>query len=145
MIYFLQVFELHFNSMRLSLGVGPFWWSMGYCAYKSIISFHLWCMHQKVTKHGRCCMHNSQLQTKSHVELEDNSIVFLSYFDLFLWLHRYGWPWGLEAYRGSIERHKPHCVLWRVPDIYAWGYQVWCRHYFQFQKSMTAVSEQWKS
>jgi len=30
-------------------------------------------MHQKITKHGRCCMQNYQLPTKSHVELENNS------------------------------------------------------------------------
>ena len=32
-------------------------------------------MHQKLTKHGRFCKQNNQLPTKSHDELEDNSIV----------------------------------------------------------------------
>ena len=32
-------------------------------------------MHQKLTKHGRGCKQNNQLPTKSHDELEDNSIV----------------------------------------------------------------------
>ena len=31
-------------------------------------------MHQKHTKHGRCCMQTNQLPTTSHVELENNSI-----------------------------------------------------------------------
>ena len=31
-------------------------------------------MHQKLTDYGRCCMLNNQLQTKSQVELEDNTI-----------------------------------------------------------------------
>jgi hypothetical protein len=31
-------------------------------------------MHQKLTKHGRFCKQNNQLPTKSHDELEDNSI-----------------------------------------------------------------------
>ena len=28
---------------------------------------------KKLTKHGRCCMQNNQLPTKSHVEVEDSS------------------------------------------------------------------------
>ena len=32
-------------------------------------------MHQKLTKHGRFCKQNNQLTTKSHDELEDNSMV----------------------------------------------------------------------
>ena len=32
-------------------------------------------MHQKFIKHGRFCKQNNQLPTKSHDELEDNSIV----------------------------------------------------------------------
>jgi hypothetical protein len=31
--------------------------------------------HQKLTKHGRFCKQNNQLPTKSHVELNDNSIM----------------------------------------------------------------------
>jgi hypothetical protein len=34
-------------------------------------------MHQKLTKHGRFCKQNNQLPTKTHVELKDNSIVFI--------------------------------------------------------------------
>ena len=34
-------------------------------------------MHHKHTKHGRFCKQNNELPTKSHVELEDNSIVTL--------------------------------------------------------------------
>ena len=33
-------------------------------------------MHRKLTKHGRSCMQNNHLPTKSFVELEDNSIVW---------------------------------------------------------------------
>ena len=28
-----------------------------------------------LTEHGKCCMQNNQLPTKTHVELKDNSIV----------------------------------------------------------------------
>jgi hypothetical protein len=31
-------------------------------------------MHHKLTKHGKFCKQNNQLPTKSHDELEDNSI-----------------------------------------------------------------------
>jgi hypothetical protein len=34
------------------------------------------CMHHKLTKHGRFCKQNNQLPTKTHVELNDNSIVW---------------------------------------------------------------------
>ena len=30
-------------------------------------------MHQKLAKHGMCCMQNNQLPTKTHVEVEHNS------------------------------------------------------------------------
>ena len=30
--------------------------------------------HQKLTKHGKFCKQNNQIPTKSHAELEDNSI-----------------------------------------------------------------------
>ena len=32
-------------------------------------------MHHKLTKHGRFCMQNNQLPTKTHVESKDNSIL----------------------------------------------------------------------
>ena len=32
-------------------------------------------MHQKLIGHGRCCMQNNQLSTKSPIELKDNSVV----------------------------------------------------------------------
>ena len=32
-------------------------------------------MHQKLTEHGRCCIHNKQLLTKTYVALENNSNV----------------------------------------------------------------------
>ena len=32
-------------------------------------------MHWELPEHGRCCMQNNQLLTKSHVESEDNSIL----------------------------------------------------------------------
>ena len=32
-------------------------------------------MHLKLTQHGRLCMQNNQLPTKSHDELKDNSII----------------------------------------------------------------------
>ena len=31
-------------------------------------------MHPKLTKHGKFCKQNNLLPTKTHVELEDNSI-----------------------------------------------------------------------
>jgi hypothetical protein len=34
-------------------------------------------MHQKLTEHGRSCMQNNQLLTKSHAESEIHSIVLL--------------------------------------------------------------------
>jgi hypothetical protein len=33
-------------------------------------------MHHKLTKHGKFCKQNNQLPTKSHDELENNSIIF---------------------------------------------------------------------
>ena len=36
-------------------------------------------MHRKLTEHGRCCMQNFQLQTRSHVELKDNSNVVIQF------------------------------------------------------------------
>jgi len=32
-------------------------------------------MHQKLTKHGKFCKQNNQLPTRSHDELEDNSVI----------------------------------------------------------------------
>jgi hypothetical protein len=32
-------------------------------------------MHRILTQHGRCCMHNNQLPTKSLVELDNYSIL----------------------------------------------------------------------
>ena len=37
-------------------------------------------VHQKLTKHGRCCMQNNQLLTKSYVDFKDNSIVLVCFF-----------------------------------------------------------------
>jgi hypothetical protein len=37
-------------------------------------------MHQKLTKHGRFYKQNNQLFTKNHVELEDNSIIWNTFF-----------------------------------------------------------------
>ena len=36
-------------------------------------------MHLKLTKHGRFCKQNDQLPTKSHDELEDNSIIPITF------------------------------------------------------------------
>ena len=33
-------------------------------------------MHPKLTEHGKLCMRNNQLPTKTLVELKDNSIVY---------------------------------------------------------------------
>ena len=57
----LWTIELSFNLMRLFVGR----WSP--------IIFHWLFFNQKHTKHGRGCMQNNQLPTKSRVELEDNS------------------------------------------------------------------------
>jgi hypothetical protein len=39
-------------------------------------------MHQKLTKHGKFGQQNNQLPTKSHVELEDNPSMLIT-FSLF--------------------------------------------------------------
>ena len=45
-------------------------YSMFFCSNLHTTSEHA---TEKFAQHGRCCMQNSQLQTKYHIELEDSS------------------------------------------------------------------------
>ena len=114
-------------------------------------------MHQKLTNHGKFCMQNNQLPTKSHVELKDNSIIHACYisvasiaFHVLLskaYVLRTFWRWELSQ---PLKVHTIHQYGGTFSQVLGLFFPVWSLTYLRvlptlaFTNSLPLKSATWQ-